>query len=179
MRVIRKNSGLTHYEVGFGGEKMTRDHFDQDNFYPLDGLTHYEVGFGGQKMTRDHFDQDNFYPVEGSSNAGGLFSNFKKNQAIRQKRRNDTAASRNDARQGRTAAKNTQAQAQADATKALSNQTDDGSAAALAALSTPGAAAKAKKSGMSTGAKIGIASAVVIVLGVAGFFVYKHFKKKK
>lgn len=98
-------------------------------------------------------------------------------KAQRQTRRDLQTKSRTDARAGRTQAKLSQADTQAQLSRQMGVETESDKALAQAMLK--GAETTPEKTGMSTGAKIGIAVGVLAVLGVIGFVVYKKMKAKK
>ena len=127
-----------------------------DNFMGADGEFHCADGF------------------DEMSYAGGLFGNFRKNQAKRQARRDLRTQSKAAARQTKAGAKDKLATAQQMAATA----SEKGVAADVEMAKALGKSAP-KDKGMSTAAKVGIALAVVAVVGVAGYFIYKKMKKGK
>lgn len=126
-----------------------------------------EFGYNGYSNACGCAGADGVY-----SNAGGwdnMWSKYRKNQKIRQKQKSD-----------KQTADVAQAQVNAKAIDAMQSQqgaNDVATQNALKALDAPPVAGATKK-GMSTGAKIGIGVGVVAVL-VGGYFLMKHFKKKK
>lgn len=99
---------------------------------------------------------------------GGLIANFRKNQAIRQKRRDERA-------KGKTAERLEQAKSQTIAARQLgkTDPADVAMAKALESSNTP--PVEIKKSNTMLYVGIGV---VVLVLGIGGFIAYKKFKKK-
>jgi hypothetical protein len=99
---------------------------------------------------------------------GGLIANFRKNQAIRQKRRDERA-------KGKTAERLEQAKSQTIAAKQLgkTDPADLAMAKALESSNTP--PVEIKKSNTMLYVGIGV---VVLILGIGGFIAYKKFKKK-
>lgn len=136
-------------------------------------------------------DDDDFYGGDGDySNAwgSGLFKNFKKNQAIRQKRRDEKSKSKNEARKGKTEtkkaeakAKQIQAKAQVESAKASKEgvKADVAMAEALKSTAPTTTPEEEPKKGLSLGVKIGIGVGAAVVLGVIGFVIYKSMKAKK
>lgn len=174
------NSNLN--TLGFGDGKVS-----MDDTIGCDGeVVHYEAATNGIQnlgnrnedfMSAEGEPEDDFY------NAGGLFKNFRKNQKIRQRRRNERNASKNRAREmrgkaniNRSKAKQGLAKAQQMSAKASEKAVAGDVALANAiAANTPQAETS---QGMSTGAKIGIGVGVVVLLGVIGFVIYKKMKNK-
>jgi hypothetical protein len=99
---------------------------------------------------------------------GGLIANFRKNQAIRQKRRDERA-------KGKTAERLEQAKSQTIAAKQLGKTDPADLAMAKALESSNTAPVEIKKSNTMLYVGIGV---VVLVLGIGGFIAYKKFKKK-
>lgn len=121
------------------------------------------------------FDAENGETSDDFSEAGGLkrmFKHRRKIQKQRQKRRDIQAKTKGQARIQRTAAKQTQAQSQRDAARAMGNQDDSAMAAALAA-NAPAAETKSNK-GLIIGASI---AGVLVIGGIIAFVIYK--KKHK
>lgn len=134
-------------------------------------------------------DDDDFYGSDGDySNAwgSGLYKNFKKNQAIRQKRRDEKSKSKNKAREGKAdakketaKAKQMSAKAQQESAKASQEGVKADVAMAEALKSTAPPPEEEPKKGLSLGVKIGIGVGAAVVLGVIGFVIYKSMKAKK
>lgn len=167
-----QNIGNNFHENGLSNTDMSfADGTENDDFYNADGDDYY--GYGGD----NDGDADDFYNARG----GGLFSNYRKNQKIRQKRRDDKNKSKNQARQTRgeaskmkADAKQRQGDAQIESAKAMGKGVEGDVALANALAKNQPEESK----GLSLGAKIGI-GAVVLILGVAGYFIYKKMKKGK
>jgi hypothetical protein len=133
-------------------------------------------------------DDDDFYGSDGeySDAKGGLFGNFRKNQAIRQKRRDERSKSKNKAREGKAdakketaKAKQMSAKAQQESAKASQEGVKADVAMAEALKSTAPPPEAEPKKGLSLGVKIGIGVGAAVVLGVIGFIIYKKMKAKK
>lgn len=175
------NSNLN--TLGYGDGKVSID-----DTIGCDGeVIHYEASTNGIQNLgnrNEDFFSANGEPEDDFYNAGGLFKNFRKNQKIRQKRRNDRTASKNRAREmrgkaniGRSEAKKGLAKAQQMSAKASEKAVAGDVALANAmASNTPQADAP---QGMSKGLKIGLIVGGVVVLGIIGVVVYKKFIKKK
>ncbi len=169
--------------LGYGDGKVS-----MDDTIGCDGeVVHYEAATNGIQnlgnrnedfMSADGEPEDDFY------NAGGLFKNFRKNQKMRQQRRNERNKSKNRAREmrgkaniGRSEAKKGLAKAQQMAAKA-SEKAVAGDVALANAMASNAPQADAPQ-GMSKGLKIGLIVGGVVVLGIVGFVVYKKFIQKK
>lgn len=148
-----------------GSMPTVYDSLDRDNFYPADG----------KKDKYAKFDELPSFN-EPHSNVLGFRSSSerKKMRADRQNRRNLRTQSKAEARLTKAGAKQTQADAQKEAATSLGKD-DKGAIALAGALSKKGA----KKKGLSTGAKWGIGIGAALVLGVAGYLIYKKMKKGK
>lgn len=169
--------------LGYGDGKVS-----MDDTIGCDGeVVHYEAATNGIQnlgnrnedfMSADGEPEDDFY------NAGGLFKNFRKNQKMRQQRRNERNKSKNRAREmrgkaniGRSEAKKGLAKAQQMSAKA-SEKAVAGDVALANAMASNAPQADAPQ-GMSKGLKIGLIVGGVVVLGIVGFVVYKKFIQKK
>ena len=166
--------------------EITRKHYgidgDVQNFVAVTSMERIGGGFN-EDAENEYYDaegdKDDYYDGE-YSNAGGLFSGFRKAQAKREKRRMLREKSKAEARKTKAGAKLETAKsktAQAQATE-KSVAGDIAMADALkssAPTTTPEEAPK----GMSMGLKIGIGVGVAVVLGVVGFIIYKSMKGKK
>lgn len=122
------------------------------------------------------FDAENGEKSDDFSEAGGLkrmFRHRRKIQKQRQKRRDLQAKTKGQARIQRTSAKQTQAQSQRDAARAMGNQDDSAMANALAA-NAPAPEAKSNK-GLIIGVSI---AGVLIIGGIIAFVIYKKKKGK-
>jgi hypothetical protein len=169
---------------------------NDNEFSNIDGdIVSYDIQYGGGKVSPNSQEgfmssadgdyenaggNDEFYDADGDDdyyNAGGLFKNFRKNQAKRQKRRDDRTKSKNEARTEKAKAKQTLAKAQVESAKALAKGTEGDIALAKSLEAKPDG--ETVKEGLSKGAKIGIAVGVVVILGIVGFIVYKKMKGKK
>lgn len=120
------------------------------------------------------FDAENGDETADFSEAGGLkrmFKHRRKIQNTRQKRRNLQAKTKGQARIQRTSAKQTQAQSQRDAARAMGNQDDSAMANALAAN------AQAPEAKSNKGLIIGVSIAGVLIIG--GIIAFVIYKKKK
>lgn len=168
---------------------------NDNEFSNIDGdIVSYDIQYGGGKVSPNSQEgfmssadgdyenadgNDEFYDADGDDefyNAGGFWKNFRKNQKIRQARRNERNKSKNEARTGKAKAKQTLAEAQIESAKALGKGTEGDIALAKSLEAKPD---KEVKEGMSKGVKIGIAVGVVVILGVVGFIVYKKMKGSK
>jgi hypothetical protein len=171
-----------------------------NEFMNIDGdVLNYEVANGLQNIGNRYVENglpvndmsfadgggDDFYSADGDDefyNArGGLFKNFRKNQAKRQARRDLRNKSKAELRLAKGQAKMTKAdakvglaEAQKKSADAIAKGTEGDIAMANALASKP-----AEKTGMSTGVKVGIAVGVVAVLGIVGYFIYKKMKSGK
>lgn len=160
----------------------------------MDGVVEMEDLSGQAQIRSNHFDMDLLSPDQGvdwvnaagkpapkkAAKKGGLFAGMRERQAQRQARRTLRTESKADARIMKAEAKQTkatakigEAKAKSDTAKALAKGDDK---ALLAALKTPKAAPI--ETGMSTGAKIGIAVGIVAVLAIGTFVIIKMRKKK-
>lgn len=126
------------------------------------------------------FDSENIvsssFDAEISSEAGGVkrfMKNFRKNQAMRQERRNIRTKSSATARVNKSESKKTLANAQQTAAKAMGNDKSDATIAAALSASSP--AKDENKS--NTGLYIGIGAGVLLIGGIIAYFIIK--KKKK
>lgn len=174
------NSNLN--TLGYGDGKV------MDDTIGCDGeVIHYEAATNGIQnlgnRNEDFFSADG-EPEDDYYNAkGGLFGNFRKNQKMRQQRRNERNKAKNQARLmrgkaniGRSEAKKGLAKAQQMSAKASEKAVAGDVALANAmAANTP----QAETQGMSKGLKIGLIVGGVVVLGIVGFVVYRKFIKKK
>lgn len=144
------------------------------NYHEMDGeLVDYEIINPSAPFVHNYYDDDVFY------NAGGLLSrigaNIRKNKAKKQARKDLKA-------KGKADAAKINAQAQLAAAKAAS--APDTTAKDLADIlkdPTPPAspASTAPKSGLSTGAMIGIGAGVLLLVGGVIFMVMRKKKKAK
>lgn len=174
------NSNLN--TLGYGDGKV------MDDTIGCDGeVIHYEAATNGIQNLGNR--NEDFFSVEGEPeddyyNAkGGLFGNFRKNQKMRQQRRNERNKAKNQARLmrgkaniGRSEAKKGLAKAQQMSAKASEKAVAGDIALANAmASNTP----QAETQGMSKGLKIGLIVGAVVVVGIVGFVVYNKFIKKK
>lgn len=170
---------VINYEVANGLQNIGGNY--RENLMNADGngMGEFETTLASTENLVD----DNYYGANGDDeyyNAGGLFSNYRKQQKERQSRRTERSKSRNDARKTRgeaskmrAEAKQGQSLAQIESAKSLGKGVEGDIAMANALASkTP------ESTGMSTGAKVGIAIGVVAVLGLVGFVIYKKMKKK-
>lgn len=175
------NSNLN--TLGYGDGKV------MDDTIGCDGeVIHYEAATNGIQnlgnrnedfFSADGEPEDDYYNAKG----GGLFKNFRKNQKMRQQRRNERNKSKNEARKmrgqaniGRSEAKKGLAKAQQMSAKASEKAVAGDVALANAlASNTP----QAETQGMSKGLKIGLIVGGIVVVGIVGFVVYKKFIKKK
>jgi hypothetical protein len=165
---------IVAYDIQYGGGKVSPN--SQEGFMSsADG--DYENADGDEFYDADG--DDEFYDADGDDefyNAGGFWKNFRKNQKIRQARRNERNKSKNEARTMKAKAKQGLANAQIESAKALGKGTEGDIALAKSLEAKPD---KEVKEGMSKGVKIGIAVGVVVILGVVGFIVYKKMKGSK
>jgi len=176
------NSNLN--TLGYGDGKV------MDDTIGCDGeVIHYEAATNGIQnlgnRNEDFFSANGGEPEDDYYNAkGGLFGNFRKNQKMRQQRRNERNKAKNQARLmrgkaniGRSEAKKGLAKAQQMSAKASEKAVAGDVALANAmASSTPQADAS---QGMSKGLKIGLIVGGIVVVGIVGFVVYKKFIQKK
>ena len=178
--MANNKSNYDEFKMGIDGDVINYDAVTpMNNIGGMYGEFREDLALSG--------DDDEFYGGDGDySNAGGLFKNFRKNQAKRQARRDLRTKSKADARKTKAnakietaKAKQTQAKAQVESAKASKEgaKTDLAMAEALKS-STPTPEEEPKK-GLSMGAKIGIGVGVAVVLGVVGFIIYKKMKGKK
>jgi hypothetical protein len=161
---------------------------EEDPSYAFDGKINYITQRGNQNPTNQFnvveedpsssFDAENnestsqfdmeFSNIKGKKKkktkkkkkriGGGLFANFKKNQAIRQKRRDE------------------QAKSQTVAARQL-GKTDPADLALAKALQTSSEPVEIPKPKSKTMLYVGISAAILLV-AVGGFFAYKKFSKK-
>ena len=161
---------------------------EEDPSYAFDGKVNYVTQRGNQNPTTEYnviesdpsssFDAENnestsqfdieFSNIKGKKKkktkkkkkgfGSGLFANFRKNQAIRQKRRDE------------------QAKSQTIAAKQL-GKTDPADLALAKALETSNVPAETPKPKSKTLLYVGI-SVAVLVVAVGGFIAYKKFSKK-
>jgi hypothetical protein len=153
---------------------------NDNEFANIDGdLVNYDIQYGGGKVSpnsQEGFmssaDGDDYYDADGDDdyyNAGGLFKNFRKNQAKRQKR---GGGLRGLIGSGKVAGALSKAQG---ILGALSNKNTQTQPEPYVPTQEP----TPPPTGLSKGAKIGIAVGVVVVLGIVGFIVYKKMSKGK
>ncbi len=167
-----QNIGNNFHENGLSNTDMSfADGGADDDFFGADGEDDF-YGYGGD----NDGDADDYY------NAGGMFSNYRKQQKERQKRRTDRSKSRNEARKTRgeaskmrADAKQRQGDAQIESAKSMGKGVEGDVALANALAKNQPEESK----GLSLGAKIGIGAGIVLILGVAGYFIYKKMKKGK
>ncbi len=157
-------------------------------FANIDGdIVNYEIEYSQGRVnpnTKEGFMSsadggDDYYDADGDDdyyNAGGIMGGFRKAQAKREKRRALREKSKADARVEKAKAKQTMANAQVESAKAMAKGTEGD--IALAKSLEAKADSEPVKEGMSAGVKIGIGVALVLVLGVVGFIVYKKMGKK-
>lgn len=148
----------------------------------MDGAVQmYDVVYAENNIGGNYNDNDTFYPATGRlrNAAANLKRNSGKNREIRRerrtsriKRRDVRATSKADARINRTGAKVTQAQAQQEAAKGLSDPSADIALSKSLATMTSGPSPSAEKKGLSTMAWVGIGVGV-LALGVGAYFVFK------
>ncbi len=172
---------------------MKHSNLNNDDFTSnIDGDVLQFVAVNANNNVPDYMDEmcmnadgssvaDDFYDAEGYSN---LFEQMKKNRAARQKRRDIRTQSKADARQNRSEATKTRAEAKVGMSEAQKLAAKAGEAGVAGDVAMAGALAssapkESKSKGMSTGAKVGIAIGVIVVLGVVGFVIYKKMKNKK
>jgi cobalamin biosynthesis Mg chelatase CobN len=176
------NSNLN--TLGYGDGKVS-----MDDTIGCDGeVIHYEAATNGIQNIGNR--NEDFFSAEGepeddyyNAKGGGLFGNFRKNQKMRQQRRNERNKAKNQARLmrgkaniGRSEAKKGLAKAQQLSAKASEKAVAGDIALANAmASNTP----QAETQGMSKGLKIGLIVGAVVVVGIVGFVVYNKFIKKK
>ena len=147
---------------------------------------------GGIKFNEDYHtdyfnadgeDTDEFYDAEGDGYDNFFGKKFRKAQAKRERRRALREQSKARARETKAKAQLEQAKAQQMSAKASEKAvaSDVAIADALrtsATPTTPMPTPEETKKGLSMGAKIGIGVGVAVVLGVAGFFIWKSMKNK-
>ena len=124
--------------------------------------------FDAESESNDSFSEE-------TSEAGGIKRMFKQRRKIqnqKQKRKDGKARDDGIAKKQRTSAKQTQAQSQRDAAKAMGNQDDSAMANALAA-NAPGPEVKSKK-GLIIGLSI---TGVLVIGGIIAFVIYKKRNK--
>jgi len=172
----KNKSNIDEFTVGIDGDVI--------NYDAMSATTNIGGMYGEFREDLTLGDDDDFYGGDGKhSNAIG--SNFRKNQAKRQARRDARTKSKGDARKTKAdakiqtaKAKGTQAKAQVEAAKASKEGVKADVAMAEALKSTAPLPEEPKK-GLSMTAKIGIGVGVVVVLGVVGFIIYKKMKGSK
>jgi len=174
------NSNLN--TLGYGDGKV------MDDTIGCDGeVIHYEAATNGIQNLGNR--NEDFFSAEGEPeddyyNAkGGLFGNFRKNQKIRQQRRNERNKSKNQARLMRAKAKIVRSEAKKGLAKAqqMAAKASEKAVAGDVALANAMASntPQAETQGMSKGLKIGLIVGGIVVVGIVGFVVYKKFIKKK
>lgn len=171
----RRENGLPIEDLSFaeGNDNAKED------FYDADGDDFY--GAGGDEFYDADGDNDDYY------NAGGFFARMKERRADKHDAKMEKRGAKTDIKKAKAEkkiatgeAKKTRADAKVGLAEAqkLSAEASakgvDADTAMANALAKDGGA----KSGMSTGAKIGIVVGVVLVLGVIGFVIYKKSKSK-
>lgn len=177
---------VLNYEVSNGLQNI-------GNEYVENGLSVNDMSFAdGSKVAES---EDDFYDSDGDNdtvddfyNAGGLMSNFRKNQKRRQDRRDLKAESKaslrvakGESKVNKSVAKVKKADAKiglSDAQKASAEAMGKGTEGDVA-LANALASKPQEKAGMSMSLKVGIGAGVVLVLGIIGFVVYKKMKKGK
>lgn len=172
---------------------INRDKISNASKYiPADGITKY-ISPSAMETAHDAVDEDNFYPADGLIDGDSMdgedlsFSCGMSNASgkSRRKRRQENQDRRLAMREERTSSKadTRKTKAQSKLEKSIADQkmaeslgkTVQSDVALADAL---GKTAPKTKKGMSTGAKVGIAIGVVVVLGAVGYFIYKARKKK-
>lgn len=150
---------------------------------------------GGIKFNEDYLtdyfnadgeDGDDFYDGKLENYENAIGKKFRQQQKKRQRRRDLRTKSKAKARETRARARETSAKAKIQQAKAqqLSAKASEKSVASDVALaealkvSAPTTPIEEKK-GLSMGAKIGIGVGIAVVLGVAGFFIWKATKGAK
>lgn len=177
--MANNKSNVDEFTMGVDGDIINYDAVSSaQNIGGIYGNFKEDLALGG--------DDDEFYGGDGDySNAGGLFKNFRKNQAKRQARRDLRVKSKADTRKTKANAKlqkakagQIQAKAQVESAKAIAegSKTDLAMAEALKSSAPP---IEEPKKGLSMGAKIGIGVGVAVVLGIVGFVIYKKMKGNK
>lgn len=150
------------------------------DFSNLDGeVTDYDVVTSINPVSKNYFDQDNFYPMNGEeqSNFIPLLAAAATQTRAGQRLVKGTALDKKERakrRERRQARKDMQAKGQLIAAKGLA-KSSQGDAALLSAL-TPASAPADEKKGLSLGAKIGIGVGIAAILGIGAYFL---LRKKK
>lgn len=146
-------------------EQKTTD----DDFFPMEGEVIPMVAANAAQNTQNYFDQDNFYP------ANGIFHGTILDKKERTKRRSQ----RQKLKSEKQAAKNAEAYSRAELNKTVGKDkpSDVALAEALKNSSDGDKIATETKKPMTINTKIAIGVGVVLVLGVAGYFIYKKYSK--
>lgn len=150
------------------------------------GGVRYNEDYLTDYFNADGEDTDEFYDGKLETYENAIGSKFRKQQKKRQRRRDLRTKSKAKARETRARARETSAKAKIQQAKAqqLSAKASEKAVASDVALaealkvSAPPIAVEPEKKGLSMGAKIGIGVGVAVVLGVAGFFIWKSMKNK-
>jgi hypothetical protein len=159
------DGSIENFDAVNAGNNVSRNYFDQDNFYPANGwVEHYDATNASNNVMRNYHDQDNFYPASGwlSSNVNKISSGTILSKKERTKRR-----------QQRQSRKDAQTQGQLEAARGLAKAAE-GDKELLKTLA-PKKTIKPKE-GLSMGAKIGIGVGIAAVLGIGAYFL---LRKKK
>lgn len=149
------------------------------NYSQLDGeVQHYDIMTGISNVCDNPNENGVLYPFDGEKMSYGIGDWWDKQKekaearkGKRDERKDTRTSSKAEARSTRSQAKLAQAEAQKEIAKSMSTPDP-----ALAFLTQQGA--KPVKTGMSSGAKIGIVLGIAAVVGIIGFVVYKKMKKK-
>lgn len=155
----------------------------------FDGVLTYEASLGLTPLKKPPFDSDNFYPADGcgcgcggtcsenhSGALGGLIPSRAELKKIRERRQNRKDIRADSMAKKRVATSNAKL-SQAEAQKAAATSLGQDSASDVALANAIASSAPKSQSGLSKGAKIGIAVGAVVVLSAIGFLIYKKMKK--
>jgi hypothetical protein len=169
---------IENFDAVNAGNNVSRNYFDQDNFYPANGwVEHYDATNASNNVLRNYHDQDNFYPANGEEYSNLiplLASQTRAGQRLVKGTLLDkkVMAERRKQRQSR---KDMQVQGQLEAARGLAKGAE-GDKQLLKALESKKTVAP-KEKGLSMGAKIGIGVGIVAVLGIGAYFIIKNKNK--
>jgi hypothetical protein len=168
---------IENFDAVNAGNNVSRNYFDQDNFYPASGwVEHYDATNASNNVLRNYHDQDNFYPANGEEYSNLiplLASQTRAGQRLVKGTLLDKKVMAENRKQ-RLARKDMQAKGQLEAARGLAKGAESDKQLLKALESKKTVAPKEK--GLSMGAKIGIGVGIVAVLGIGAYFL---LRKKK
>lgn len=160
------DGSIENFDAVNSGNNVSRNYFDQDNFYPASGwIENYDATNASNNVLRNYHDQDNFYPFLGG--IGSTVNRIASGTILSKKERGKRRAQR----QSR---KDMQAQGQLEAARGLAKAAE-GDKELLKTL-RPQKTTEPKEKGLSMGAKIGIGVGIAAILGIGAYFL---LRKKK